>query len=463
MKAKTSKTAHRLSPELQALRDLCGTPSYAQIVAMTKKLRAPISRTTVGNAMTGATLPQLARVLLIVQACRAFAEEVGLIVDEGRFSQQLWRELWVKAMQPLRDSQDRATLPWALKDGLPSRGILERLPADGLASEHARAILATASPGFIAVDDAICLANWAQPTDNLICRTDDTAVDGARYPQIEDPTREQLEHAISTCARDPQVAAYLRQQLPDQSAPGSYRYKASVSMILRGQPGDVIAPQIRIEPQLWWVEDTFNRQLLLAHRASPSAADSHARDLRAMGSRLVNGLLDADNNAGDYRFRFPSGLYVEVAVIDEDGHILVLAKDPGAGGGEAQSGRRWTCSMERGVEAHDIVAGHVDLRDVAVRGITRELQVDRTEVGNVEFSAIALQSRHLNCAVLGVARVPNVTEIAARAHRLPHFTAGRSVTLNEAADMLHFPTEEFSQGKWHATARLRIILALAQG
>ncbi|WP_431951914.1 hypothetical protein [Nocardia lijiangensis] len=196
----------------------------------------------------------------------------------------------------------------------------------------------------------------------------------------------------------------------------------------------------------------FNRQL-----------NKNSSALRALAGRLAGALLDTDNDAGDYRFRFPSDLYIEVAVVDESGRILVLSKDPNAGGSEAQSGRRWTCSIERGIEVDDAVAGQVDIKEVALKGIEKELKIDRADVGRIEFGGIALQSRNLNCSVVGVARIRrNVPEIAAAAsaQRLEYFTAGRSVTLREAAEIIDSPSGAFAQDNWHATGRLRMILAL---
>lgn len=109
--------------------------------------------------------------------------------------------------------------------------------------------------------------------------------------------------------------------------------------------------------------------------------------------------------------------------------------------------------------------GQVDIREVALKGIENELKIDRTDVVGIEFGAIALQSRNLNCAVVGVARISkDVQEIAAAANAggLDFFTAGRSVTLPEAAEMINNPVGAFAQGNWHATARLRMILALRQ-
>ncbi|APE36237.1 hypothetical protein BOX37_22515 [Nocardia mangyaensis] len=416
-------------------------------------------------------MPSLEVVLAFVEGCHGYTQEVGVAVSEELFSEQVWTARWTEAQKTARppSSEFPDGVPYSTRTdaGGPANGrITEQLTTTDLASEHARATLdAVSVPGFFAVDDAICLTSWAQPVGSVICRTVDGALDSSRYQRIEDPTRGQLEQAIDTSARDPEVSAYLRQQLPEDVEHGTHDYKVSVSRILRGKPGDTIAPQILVEPQLWWVENTFNRQLLRAHRTGPAAADKEQSHLRDLAGRLVGALLDTDNDAGNYRFRFPSSLYVEVAVIDQDDQILLLSKDPRAGGGEAQSGRRWTCSMEQGVKVSDIVAGQVDITGVALGGLKRELGIDSTDVLGIEFSAIALQSRHLNCAVLGVARTcRSVSDIAADAdaQRLDYFTAGRTATLQEATELIHNPSGAFARDKWHVTARMRMILALAQ-
>lgn len=311
MTAATPESRSRLAAELASLRLECGMPSLRDI-EMAARGRNSLPSSTTADALKGNRLPSLSTVLRLVKALRAIAQQRGKSVAEERFSDTLWCARWERASRP--------------------QTALSSTDSVDLASDHARAILDVASvPGFFAVDDAICLANWSQPVDNVICRTIDSAFDSSRYLPIEKPTREQLEQAIATGARDPEVAAYLQQQLPKVADHDSHNYKVSVARILRGKPADTIAPQILIEPQLWWVERTFNRQLNKHHSAQ-----------RDLAGRLAGALLDSDNDAGDYQFRFPSDLYVEVAVIDESDRILVLAKDPRAGSNEAQSGRRWT-------------------------------------------------------------------------------------------------------------------------
>ncbi|WP_433574092.1 hypothetical protein [Nocardia brasiliensis] len=434
MTGPTPESMSRLAAELASLHLECGRPSYREI-EKAAPVRNPLPRSTTGDVFTGKRVPPLPTLLSLVNALHEIAQQKGKTVSEERFSVALWSARWERAWRP--------------------QAALSSYDSVDLASGHARAILDVASvPGFFVVDDAICLANWPQPVDNVICRTIDSAIDKSGYLPIEQPTRARLEQAIATCARDPEVAAYLQRQLPEVADHDSHNYKLSVASLLRGKPGDAIPPQILVEPQLWWVERTFNRQLNKRHSAE-----------RDLAGRLVGALLDRDNDAGDYRFRFPSDLYVEVAVIDESDRILVLSKDPRAGSNEAQSGRRWTCSIERGVEVEDTVAGQVDIKEVALKGIEKELTLDRADVVDIEFGAIALQSRNLNCSVVGVARIgTSVARIAeaANARGLGYFTAGRSATPPEATDMINNPAGEFAQDNWHATARLRMFMALRQ-
>ncbi|HEX3761841.1 MAG TPA: hypothetical protein VHW23_24245, partial [Kofleriaceae bacterium] len=94
-------------------------------------------------------------------------------------------------------------------------------------------------------------------------------------------------------------------------------------------------------------------------------------------------------------------------------------------------------------------------------GLREELHIDEHDVGDVAFRMVALQSRHLNTALLGVARVNEPCEQLARrvlAGECHDFNNARSVPLSSAYDLFDDPC---SDGSWHATARLRLHVAIA--
>jgi hypothetical protein len=78
---------------------------------------------------------------------------------------------------------------------------------------------------------------------------------------------------------------------------------------------------------------------------------------------------------------------------------------------------------------------------------------------------VALQSRHLNTALLGVATVRRPCEALARRvidGKCHDFSGARVVALRSAHDELDERSAGQSGGTWHATARLRLHLAMVR-
>jgi hypothetical protein len=246
----------------------------------------------------------------------------------------------------------------------------------------------------------------------------------------------------------------LEAQLPQHLDKESSDMKIGVTRIVRAAPRRRQALALEIEAWPWWVERELNRRLLRAPEDSQE---------ELLARRLGQELFTKHSDAGSYTLPFPSAFYVEVAVVDANGCVLLLAKKSSSGSNMAESGRRWTCSIEEGAELADVEDGRIDPKKVVMRGLKEELGLDASDVARVRFGMVALQSRHLNTSLLGVVEVRQSCELLAQraAQGAYHdFLTGESVSLREAYDRFDGSSVSQPEGSWHATARFRLKLAL---
>lgn len=325
-----------------------------------------------------------------------------------------------------------------------------RLGGIELASEYVKELLQESPTRFPAIDDGICLHDSVIPLNDI--KLDISRVLGTNYDGLR-PTRSQLAAILDGAQWDNRVIDHLRGQLPSDVDSQTSQWKLGVHRIVAAAPEQGQALTIELEPQLWWIEREFNRKLLKA--TAPS-------DLQQLGKALAMRFLNEDNDAGSFKYRFPSDFYVEVAVVGNDDKVLLLDKNPGRGSHMAQRGLPRTCSVEEGAKVTDISDGMLSGKDVIERGLVEELKIENRAVDRIDLYAIALQARHLNTALLGVARL-NVPadQLADRAknRELPDFIWGAAVAPDSMDDLLE---GDDSTNMWHATARLRLVLAMRQ-
>lgn len=340
---------------------------------------------------------------------------------------------------------------------LRSRGLLregeETAAVDTPGSAWARAIVEGLPQKPRTVDDAICLTEIPSSNDievRLLPRHDGIPTESRRW------SRADLARTLTKRGWCSESRRLLESQLPVEDDYEFSDMKIGVTRLVRAVPRRKQPSIVEVETWPWWIEREFNRRLLRAAEGS---------DEERLAHHLARDLLTRNNDAGTYSVQFPSAFYVEVAVVDTQGHILLLAKDSKSGSHMAASGRRWTCSIEEGVELADVDQGKIDVRRVVLRGLQEELGLGQEDVVQIRFGVVALESRHLNTSLLGVVEVREPCALLAQraAGGVYHdFVDGQALEFHAAIDLLDDASKQRPEGVWHATARYRLRLALQE-
>ncbi|NQT11810.1 MAG: nucleotidyltransferase domain-containing protein [Planctomycetes bacterium] len=210
-------------------------------------------------------------------------------------------------------------------------------------------------------------------------------------------------------------------------------------------------PVLSIRPLTYWVTRHFNKEIAI-HKGGYQAR---------MRAEYLERLLCS---AEDYQCACPSALYVELAVITADRRIPVLFKATrhsvlGVGAGREIR----TCGPEFGfVWAKHVaeVDGAYQLRvEQAIHdALFDEFKVEPGEIDSWQIGSLAIQSPHLNAALLGVVTL-TLSETVLRqrlAHAKYHSEVERSLSKDQLIDRVR---SDFDKGLWHATGLLRLTLA----
>lgn len=213
--------------------------------------------------------------------------------------------------------------------------------------------------------------------------------------------------------------------------------------------GDPLVLSIR--PLTYWVTRQFNKEIAIRK-------DLHHARMRAEYTKRL--LCSAE----DYQCECPSALYVELAVITADRRIPVLFK---AAKHSALSVRAGTEIRTCGPEFGFVWAKHVAEVDGAHQlrveqaihdALFEEFKVAPGEIDSWQIGSLAIQSAHLNSALLGVVTlILSETELRQRlAHAKYHSEADGFLSKNQLFDRVQ---SDFDKGLWHATGLLRLTLA----
>jgi len=322
--------------------------------------------------------------------------------------------------------------------------------AQTVVSSEASALMNAIGLRPVAAGDAVCLSFSSRAVESFDLRlTELNWIDG------EQPMRSALAQYLEGAGNwDEDVLEALHRALPKDRDREEGECKLDLLNLVRSSPehGQPLAMDLCTAP--WWVEREFNRALL---RVEAGATSNSVR------RRLLNSLLTNDNDAGTHAYRFPSSLYVEVALVDDEGYVLALEKDPAKGSHMAQRGRRWTASIEEGAKYSDVADGKLDPHVVALRGLQEELGIGPSEVAALDFHAVAISCSNLNTAVLGVMKVSrSIESVARRANRreYPDFVGGRCLAPDDVKGILAgVLSDEYAPSpQWHSTAHLRLLL-----
>lgn len=212
------------------------------------------------------------------------------------------------------------------------------------------------------------------------------------------------------------------------------------------------APKLSVRPLTYWVTRQFNKEIAI-HKDTP-----HRRLRAKYAERLFH-------TAEDFHCECPSALYLELAVITSDGRIPVLVKASSqsalsvrAGGGVRTCGPEFGFVWAKHVAEAD---GGYQLRiESALNDALRdEFGVIPSEVASWVVNSLAIESAHLNSALLGVVTltIPEADLANRLARTLKYHSAVEGfLSKHELLDRVQ---SDFGKGFWHATGLLRLTLA----
>jgi hypothetical protein len=210
-------------------------------------------------------------------------------------------------------------------------------------------------------------------------------------------------------------------------------------------------PKISIRPLTYWVTRQFNKEIAIQKDFE------HARIRSEYMERLLC-------TAEDFHCECPSALYLEIVVITADRRVPVIFKATKQSALGVRAGTEvLTCGPEFGF----IWAKHV----VKSRGVSSlkveqalhdalkdEFDVSQSEVASWQVGSFAIQSEHLNSALLGVVKLTlSETDLMQRLAKAKyHSEIEEFLSENQLFDRIQ---SDFGKGLWHTTGLLRLSLA----
>lgn len=339
------------------------------------------------------------------------------------------------------------------KSALRSR--FTREPSRRFASDEFVKVLARHA-GFdrLVVDDGVMLDLRPHTVDLAAARYEPVV----RFDPSDDPpsrpvTRAYLEGLVE--AERPHwltgVHRFLHGELPRREADDDYGVKVGLIALERHVAEVNRNLTIRLETLSHWMTNTFNRPML----------ESVPED--ELGKLRVDCLNDLFRGARDshHVFRFPSALFIELAVISSDDKLLIAKKlsEGPVNSKLAAMGRPWTCTIEQGFRWNRDVCpdGSLDVLGAANHALRDELGVPFEGVDRrISLYGVALEGPHLNTAVLGVAEVDMPASELGLGR---YFEKIEPIDLFRASLELDEPPTT-RNGRWHPTGRLRLLLSL---
>ena len=262
---------------------------------------------------------------------------------------------------------------------------------------------------------------------------------------LVDPAPRQVMELLGT--QDEAIASYLESRTA-AGTDGHFETKVGVSRIDIPLARFNLPLTLHVRPVSYWSIREFNRRMLLG-------GDDRLLRMRAESLREI--LQPADSIA----VPCPNGLFLEVALITKDQKLVVLEKSP-ARSALARQGYSWTCTLEEGLVWHKDVTDKVfDARRTLLRALRNELSLDSDAVETFRLLGLAVETTHLNIALLGVVQLSvDSSLLIHKIQQSEDFGARfRFVDLASAFSELFSEPSNFPAA-WHPLARMRILLAM---
>lgn len=210
-------------------------------------------------------------------------------------------------------------------------------------------------------------------------------------------------------------------------------------------------PRITIRPLTYWITRQFNKEI---------AIQKDFQKTRIRAEYMERLLCTAE----DFHCECPSALYLEVAVITEDRRIPVIFKAAKQSALSVRAGTEIrTCGPEFGfIWARHVVASggvfYLEVEKALHDALRDEFGVSPSEISSWHVGSFAIQSAHLNSALLGVVKVTlSETDLMQRLKKTKyHSDIEEFLSENQLFDKIQ---SDFGKGQWHATGLLRLTLA----
>jgi len=314
--------------------------------------------------------------------------------------------------------------------------------------------------GKLSVDDSVLLY---QPTfeetvsdagsPSWLSRLEVTVAHEPSKDPLVNPTRDELLKAVSDVGMSDEIVAYLE----GRAVGHDEKYFAKVGIrSLRFENHGLDRPMaITVAPTCQWIERQINRRFLTDLRSDPRLRELYEMSLDRSLARWRNSDL--------LELPAPGVMFLEACVLTSKGETLLHKKRLESGSTFAQIDRPWTCGIEVGLdwEACEPRNG-IDFDRVLAKAMSKELGTAPDEIESVNWEGIALEC-HLNTALLCTVRTKlDSRDLQRSIDRTKK--AGRGVFVDQKfVKREDVPRQVFApaeDGRWHTTARLRVLLAL---
>ncbi len=260
---------------------------------------------------------------------------------------------------------------------------------------------------LFAIDDSIRLIqlnlNGQTETDSDTLKVEVVKPEGFEVDKDDKfPTQNQLDLSISDFNET--ARNYIESSAGFPPDGNKAEWKIGLAMV-RLSVGifDESEPAIFIRPLSFRVTNVFNRQIVYwKNSALAGSLESH-NPLSTAYEASLRGLL---LNNQSFNFKFPSQLFVELAIVSKDEKIMLVKKEKLGPGVVASLGMSWTCGPEFGLTLkHLNEDGSINIHQAVVSSIEKEFGISADHLVSWHISGLAVQVVHLNSALYGYCQV----------------------------------------------------------
>lgn len=282
------------------------------------------------------------------------------------------------------------------------------------------------------------------------------------------PKQEELDQSISDFNEN--TKHYITNN-PGFSPDGSEaEWKIGLAMVrLSIDIFDEKEPVISVRPLNYRVTNVFNRQIIYWKNSVFAGSEISYKVLSTAYKDSLTGLL---LNNQTFNFKFPSQLFVELAIISNDKQIMLVKKEKLGPGVVASLGMSWTCGPEFGLTfKHLNEDNSINIHQAVVFAMEKEFGISSEQILSWHISGLAVQVVHLNSALYGYCKVnltgKEICELFMK-RKNPQFVTAETgpkpyPELYHISDLRNVLNEDerYDGDKWHPTAKIRLYSLLS--